>query len=319
MSKASSETDAEVGDRTNDRVRVNATEVRARVVGEGGNRGFTQKGRIEYWMHGGLINTDALDNSGGVDTSDHEVNHQDPARHSGKKRDRQKQGGRANRILSEMTEEVAALVLADNENQSRALTLDGLRSAAHYEAFVHLIDEMKVQRHHGPTRTLRFQPATELLRRAIKRVEDCRGRCLRIFWDTRRCGDSTDPASATSGQRVAPRSWMRISQSGCSGTFHRYFPEHPLRREIIATAVINYVVNNGGIALFSRLLAASKATPSEAILAYLTADRQSNAFSQRQRTLQVGLTAEAEHKALFKIEDALESAARNLLAGKAAK
>jgi glutamate dehydrogenase len=72
--KASGETDVEVGDRTNDRVRVNASEVRARAVGEGGNRGFTQKGRIQYWMHGGLINTDALDNSGGVDTSDHEVN-----------------------------------------------------------------------------------------------------------------------------------------------------------------------------------------------------------------------------------------------------
>ena len=72
--KASNETDADVGDRTNDRVRVNAAEVRARVVGEGGNRGFTQMGRIEYWMRGGLINTDALDNSGGVDTSDHEVN-----------------------------------------------------------------------------------------------------------------------------------------------------------------------------------------------------------------------------------------------------
>ena len=72
--KASSEEHADVGDRTNDRVRVNATEVRARVVGEGGNLGFTQKARIEYWLHGGLINTDAVDNSGGVDMSDHEVN-----------------------------------------------------------------------------------------------------------------------------------------------------------------------------------------------------------------------------------------------------
>ncbi len=72
--KAAGETDAEVGDRANDPVRVNGREVRARVVGEGGNLGFTQRGRIEYARHGGRINTDFIDNSAGVDTSDHEVN-----------------------------------------------------------------------------------------------------------------------------------------------------------------------------------------------------------------------------------------------------
>ena len=131
--KASNETDGDVGDRTNDRVRVNATEVRARVVGEGGNRGFTQMGRIEYWMRGGLINTDALDNSGGVDTSDHEVNLKillDILVKKGIVKSKEER----NQILAEMAEEVAALVLADNENQSRALSLDALRSAAQFEA-----------------------------------------------------------------------------------------------------------------------------------------------------------------------------------------
>ena len=144
--KASNETDADVGDRTNDRVRVNATEVRARVVGEGGNRGFTQMGRIEYWMRGGLINTDALDNSGGVDTSDHEVNLKillDLLVKKGIVKSKEER----NRILAEMAEEVAALVLADNENQSRALSLDALRSAAQYEEYVDVIDEM-IQRLH---------------------------------------------------------------------------------------------------------------------------------------------------------------------------
>jgi glutamate dehydrogenase len=72
--KATTEDDAEVGDRANDRVRVDGRDVRARVVAEGGNLGFTQKGRLEVWAQGGLLNTDAVDNSGGVDTSDHEVN-----------------------------------------------------------------------------------------------------------------------------------------------------------------------------------------------------------------------------------------------------
>jgi glutamate dehydrogenase len=91
--------------------------------------------------------------------------------------------------------------------------------------------------------------------------------------------------------------------------FGSNFAEHPLCREIIATAVINYVVNNGGIALLPRLTASNKASVDKAIAAYLEADRESGAPSQRQRTLQAGLTADAEHAALLKIEDALESAA----------
>src|SRR5207249_837503 len=72
--KASTETHAEVGDTRNDGCRVDATELRARVVGEGGNLGFTQAARVEYALHGGRINTDFIDNSAGVDLSDHEVN-----------------------------------------------------------------------------------------------------------------------------------------------------------------------------------------------------------------------------------------------------
>src|SRR4029450_1041757 len=136
--KAASEDDADVGDRANDRVRVNGHDVRARVVAEGGNLGFTQKGRLEYWLRGGLINTDAVDNSGGVDMSDHEVNIKILMDLLVKRGVSQGRRGR-NRILMEMTEEVATLVLADNANQARALTLDGQRSVAAYEEFVALV------------------------------------------------------------------------------------------------------------------------------------------------------------------------------------
>ncbi|HYK88454.1 MAG TPA: NAD-glutamate dehydrogenase domain-containing protein, partial [Acidobacteriota bacterium] len=139
--KASTEEDIDVGDRANDRVRVNAADVRARVVGEGGNLGFTQKGRIEYWIQGGMINTDALDNSGGVDMSDHEVNIKillDILVKNGTIRGKEER----NSILAEMTEEVASLVLADNDNQSCALTLDALRSAARYDEFVGMVENM---------------------------------------------------------------------------------------------------------------------------------------------------------------------------------
>ena len=104
--KSDAEEDAEVGDRANDRVRVDGKEVRARVLGEGGNLGLTQRGRLEYWASGGALNTDAIDNSAGVDTSDHEVNIKilmSLLIKKGAVKGREER----NRILAEMTDEVA--------------------------------------------------------------------------------------------------------------------------------------------------------------------------------------------------------------------
>jgi glutamate dehydrogenase len=125
--KAGSETHSEAGDAANDAVRVSAHQLRCQVVGEGGNLGFTQRGRIEYALAGGHVNTDAIDNSGGVDLSDREVNLKillrlatddgdlDPA-------DR-------NTLLRELQDPIAELVLRDNEDQGLAVSLDLLRSA----------------------------------------------------------------------------------------------------------------------------------------------------------------------------------------------
>src|SRR3712207_6386814 len=118
--KASDETHADVGDRTNDAVRVDAPELGCRVVGEGGNLGFTQRGRVEYALEGGRIYTDAIDNSAGVDCSDHEVNIKillDSIVESGDMTVKQR-----NELLAEMTEEVARLVLRDNYQQTQALS-----------------------------------------------------------------------------------------------------------------------------------------------------------------------------------------------------
>jgi glutamate dehydrogenase len=308
--KAAAESDAEVGDRTNDRVRVNATEIRARVVGEGGNRGFTQKGRIEYWMHGGLINTDALDNSGGVDTSDHEVNIKillDILVKKGIVRSKDER----NRILSEMTEEVAALVLADNANQSRALSMDGLRSASHYEEFVDLIEEMidkgLIDRLDSQIPSRDFLLQSSQKGRGLPRplLADLLG--YTKMWGFDKLLHSNLMNSPLTQPFLHDYFPKRLRQD-----FSANFSDHPLRREIIATAVINYVVNNGGIAVLSRLMASSNAKPDDAVSAYLTADRETNAAFLRQRTLEAGLAADAEHAALLKIENSLETAARGL-------
>jgi glutamate dehydrogenase len=311
--KAAGETDADVGDRSNDRVRVNGSEVRARVVGEGGNRGFTQKSRIEYWMRGGLLNTDALDNSGGVDASDHEVNLKillDILVKKGIVKSTEER----NRILSEMTEEVADLVLADNRNQSRALSLDGLRSSAHYEEFVDLVEEMMHKGFIGragaqiPSREMLLQ--SDQKSRGLPRplLADLLG--LTKMWAFEQLIQSELPDSPIANTFLNDYFPKRLSRD-----FSAHFGDHPLRREIIATAAVNYVINNGGIALLPRLAATSNGGLPQAVTAYLKADREANAAYLRQCALEASLTAEAEHTALLKVEDSLESAALRLLAG----
>ena len=159
--KASHQTHRDAGDPTNDHLRVNATELRCRIVGEGGNLGFTQAGRIEYALGGGRINTDAIDNSGGVDMSDHEVNLKillNPmvARGGLAEDDR-------NALLEALTDEVADDVLANNERHGRQLSLDVLRSARDPMLFSRTIDW--VCQRSGVTRAALVLPTDDVLGR----------------------------------------------------------------------------------------------------------------------------------------------------------
>jgi glutamate dehydrogenase len=120
--KASWEDQAAARDRANDALRVNGNEVRVRVVGEGANLGFTQRGRIEYALSGGKINTDAIDNSAGVDTSDHEVNIKITLYDAIARKELSGIEER-NRIIAEMTDDVGLLVLRDNYEQTQAISV----------------------------------------------------------------------------------------------------------------------------------------------------------------------------------------------------
>ena len=131
--RASDETDAQVGDHANDACRIVAAELRAKVVVEGGNLGFTQKARIEYALRGGRINTDAIDNSAGVDLSDHEVNLKilfAPALARGAVSFEER-----NRVLQEAAAEVAEQVLKDNRDQVLLLSLEQIRSRTQASVF----------------------------------------------------------------------------------------------------------------------------------------------------------------------------------------
>jgi glutamate dehydrogenase len=315
--KSAIEENAEVGDRTNDRVRVDGSDVRARVVAEGGNLGFTQRGRLEYWRRGGLINTDAVDNSAGVDMSDHEVNLKILLNHLVKRgviagRDER------NRILAEMTEEVAALVLADNANQSRALTLDGLRSAARYDDFVNTVEDMiaagVVNRADEAIPSREEMLASEHRQRGLPRplLSVLLGHTK--MWAFELVMETEFPDGPEARPLLVAYFPPRLRES-----FGQYFEEHTLRREIVATGAVNYVINNAGITFLPRMMTGTKAGIGEVLAAYLEADRTAGAPARRERAQDRGLSAAEEQRALLEIEESLESLSREALgAGRAA-
>ena len=139
--KASTEANTDVGDKNNDAVRIDATELRCRVVGEGGNLGFTQRGRIEFARGGGHINTDAIDNAAGVNCSDHEVNIKILLDRV--VRDGDLTGKQRDELLAAMTDDVAAQVLGDNDGQTRALSVAAAQAAAMRDVHVRYLDALE--------------------------------------------------------------------------------------------------------------------------------------------------------------------------------
>jgi glutamate dehydrogenase len=241
--KASHEPHSAIGDRANDAVRVDGRELRCRVVGEGGNLGVSQFGRIEYAQSGGRINTDFVDNSGGVDCSDHEVNIKILLEVAQRRRGLRRPA--RDRLLAEMTEDVAALVLRDNYLQSQAISLQEAQAAERLGEHAHLIRSLEL----GGVldRGLEHLPSAE-------EVED-----------RRRAGVGlTRPelAMVLSYAKIALNQQLIESDvpedAYLSSELDRYFPDrltrryrdllrqHRLERELIATATTNSIVNRMG-------------------------------------------------------------------------
>jgi glutamate dehydrogenase len=266
--KASDETHLEVGDRANDALRVNGAELRCKVVGEGGNLGFTQRGRVEAALAGVRLYTDAIDNSAGVDTSDHEVNIKillGLAVDEGKLTQEQR-----NLLLPTMTDDVATLVLRDNYFQTQALSV-GRRLAPTQ------VDEQ--------ARFMRFLEKNGRLHRAIEflptddELAERKARGLGLttpelavllayskMWlsDELVASDlPEDPWIGTALQRYFP--------AALKTEFGDYIPRHPLRREIIATHVLNSMVNRVGSTFVHQLAELTGAAAPEVVRAYLLA------------------------------------------------
>jgi glutamate dehydrogenase len=264
--KASSETHADVGDRANDPVRINGNELRCKVVAEGGNLGMTQRGRIEAALAGVRLNTDAIDNSAGVDTSDHEVNIKillGIAVADGEMTEKQR-----NQLLPQMTDEVAALVLRDNYFQTQALSI-GKRLAARQldeqARFIRFL-EKSGQLH----RAIEFLPADdEIGERKLKGLgltspEQAVLLAYSKMWLNDELMASElpeDPWVATALERYFP--------TLLKAKFAAYIPRHPLKREIIVTHVLNSMVNRVGPTFVHRLSEITGATAPQIVRAYL--------------------------------------------------
>jgi glutamate dehydrogenase len=310
--KASTEEDADVGDRANDRVRVDGKDVRARVVAEGGNLGFTQRGRLEYWARGGRINTDAVDNSGGVDMSDHEVNIKilmDILMKRGVVRGRAER----NHILMEMTEEVAELVLADNRNQARALTLDSQRSVSRYEEFVAFTEDLIAA---GVlSRADDAIPTRDELLSSPHRQRGLPRPLLAVLLGHTKMYAFEMVMQTSFPESDAGRPFLvEYFPHRLQREFADHFEQHPLRREIVATAAVNHVVNCAGVTFLSRMMAGGRFGIGDVVAAYSEVDRSSGAHSLRERLQDV--SPEAAYQGLLELEEALESATRDVLEGK---
>ncbi|AUM15666.1 NAD-glutamate dehydrogenase [Rhodococcus ruber] len=263
--KAAPETDADVGDKSNDAVRVNGGTLRARVVGEGGNLGVTQRGRIEYARAGGKINTDAIDNSAGVDCSDHEVNIKillDSMVTAGALA-----AADRNPLLESMTDEVGRIVLEDNISQNNLLGYSRTGAPTMLAVHQRLIADLVAER--GIDRSLEALPGDAEIERRRLEGEGLTSPELSTLLAHVKLALADDlldtdlPDSETFAGRLPgyfPRQLREPFRAGIRS--------HPLRRQIVATILANETVDNGGISYVYRLSEEAGASSTDAIRAY---------------------------------------------------
>ncbi|NNM46303.1 NAD-glutamate dehydrogenase [Knoellia koreensis] len=266
--KAASETNADIGDRANDAIRVDGKELRVKVVGEGGNLGLSQLGRIEAALNGVRVNTDAIDNSAGVDTSDHEVNIKILLTGLVKGGDMTLK--QRNTLLASMTDDVAAQVLRDNYEQN--VLLGNARAQEHpmlpvHQRLIHWLEERG-----DLDRALEFLPTDAEI---DQRFADGLGLkspefSVLVAYAKLALKDDLLPTE------LPDDPWFQQ-------TLTDYFPpalreeyaeqlaEHPLRREIITNSVVNSMVNRGGITFAFRAMEETGATPEQIARAFVVA------------------------------------------------
>jgi glutamate dehydrogenase len=241
--KASSENNIDIGDKANDSLRVNGGAVRAKVIAEGGNLGLSQLGRIEYALNGGMLNTDFIDNSAGVDCSDHEVNIKialNSAVLAGKITMQER-----NIILEQMTSSVEELVLVDNYNQNLALTFSSLSTKLNIESFTQLMNELEKE---GLLNSeVEFLPnKSELSRRSVSGERMTRPELSILLSYSKMSLDVNLAESSLAEDEYFNKYLYNYFPALMREKFANEIESHPLKQEIIRTVITNKLVNQLG-------------------------------------------------------------------------
>jgi glutamate dehydrogenase len=305
--KASTEKPEEVDDKANETVRIDAAQLKAQVVGEGANLGFTQRARIEYALTGGRINTDAVDNSAGVDTSDHEVNLKitlDLLQKSGVIDDHQL-------MFDEMTGPICDLVLADNREQSRCLSLEQRRSANNPDRFLRIAEKLEaaafIDRELDaiPTaKTLQLRPGQCLTRPELAVLMAASKRFLTQHLQAQ---------AALLHDHCYEPYFYAYFPAGLVNTHKARLLNHPLADAIKTTVISNRIINQAGCTFLEFAGDNGKSCLLSAVNAYLSFDAIVAADAIRQGIGGLNTVADRQYPLHLMLEQALSDLCANAL------
>ncbi|PVG81570.1 NAD-glutamate dehydrogenase [Nocardioides gansuensis] len=302
--KSAVESHTDAGDKANDAIRVDGRDLRAQCVGEGGNLGLTQLGRVEYARQGcggegGRINTDFIDNSAGVDTSDHEVNIKillDKVVADGDMTEKQR-----NRLLAEMTDEVAELVLRDNYEQNIALA----NAAAHAVPLLHVHESWmkELERRGLLNRELEGLPSSRQVRQMLERREGLSSPELSVLlaWTKIVLADEL-LASDLPDDPYLRDDLLAYFPSRMKPAHVEAMEAHPLRREIIVTQVVNDLINGAGMTYWPRLAGETGASAADLTRANFVAREIFGSLALREEINSFDNVVPAERQTRMRIE-----------------
>ncbi len=313
--KASSESNNEIGDRTNDPLRVNGNELHCKVVAEGGNLGFTQLGRIEYELSGGKINTDFIDNSAGVDCSDHEVNIKIFLNQlitenllAEKKR---------NQLLSQMTDEVAQLVLYDNYCQTQAISFAVSKSIEYLE--LHRLFMSAHEANGNLDRTLEFLPDDKTLNERKANNQGLTRPEIAVLMAYSKIILKKEILMSNLPEDKSLAEYVSFAfPKTLSRRYQQQMHNHYLRREIIATQLSNRIVTEMGTTFIFQMNDESNCTTAEIVRAYMTARKLFDLHSLWSQVESLGqkISVEVQNEMLLDVIRLGRRAARWLLRNK---
>ena len=266
--KASQQSHGQVGDRTNDALRVDARDLRCRVIGEGGNLGLTQEARIEFARKGGRVNTDFIDNSGGVNCSDREVNLKILLGLAEERGDLERPD--RDDLVRSVVDDVVERILLDNFLQSQILSQEVEASSRRLETYEELMADLETSG--DLDRGIERLPTTEDMTERARRGEGMTSPELAVLVAYAKRGirelilESDLPDEPEFDADLA-----RYFPGPVVDRFGHLIPDHPLRRELVATLVANEVVNSQGVVFVTRLMAETGASADRIVAAYRTA------------------------------------------------